>query len=375
MVYWLLIPVRARTPFLVLLSAAYLGWKSPAATAAIFLWTTLFVWAAPRAKTASQPRRVTGALILAILGWLALFKYAPVLADALGTTELESLLLLPIGISYYAFKLIHYAVEVGRGRIPEHSLWDALAWTMLFPAFTAGPIERFDHFLLHRREQPSEAQIASGITRIFHGMIKKLLLADGFLLVLAGDSGSFLATLDQHTTLEAWGFLFLMYLWAYLDFSAYSDIAIGASRLFGIELMENFNWPVVAASISDFWKRWHMSLAAWCQSYVYMPSVGLTRNPYVATYATFLVMGMWHGAAFNWLCWGFFHGTGVAVHLTWKRYKRRRKWHKWMDKGAWRFVGIPPTLAFVTAAAAFTTTVEHGGWAGLRLFAKLFFVG
>ncbi len=373
-VYWVL-PERWRNHFLVLLSVGYLCTLAVWPTLVLVAWTTLFFYLAPKAKDASNPRRFTGALVLGILGWMALFKYVPRLVDAIATTSLEAQILLPLGISYYAFKLVHYAIEVGRGRIGEHRLGDALVWATLFPAFSAGPIERFDHFLAQRHARPDAALVADGMTRIVHGLIKKVFFADVVLLGLAGTPRELVANLDTTSTPAVWGFCFVMYLWAYLDFSAYSDIAIGASKLFGIELMENFNWPVLAANLSQFWKRWHMTLATWCQAYVYLPSVGLTRNPYLATYATFLVMGLWHGAAWNWLLWGLFHGTGVATNLTWNRYKRRRKWHKWMDKGWYAWVGILPTTAFVTAAAAFTTTVELGGWAGLRVFAKLFFIG
>ena len=374
LVYWLL-PARVRNGFLVLLSVGYLSSIALWPTLAIVGWTTLFFWLAPKAKSASRPRVVTGTLLLAILGWMALFKYVPRLVDAIATTSLEAQLLVPIGISYYAFKLVHYAIEVGRGRIPEHRLSDALVWATLFPAFSAGPIERFDHFLAQRHERPDAELVAAGMTRILHGLVKKVFFADLILLSLAGSPTELVNHLDTTSTLSVWGFCFVMYLWAYLDFSAYSDIAIGASKLFGIELMENFDWPILAGNLSQFWKRWHMTLAGWCQAYVYLPSVGLTRNPYLATYATFLVMGLWHGAALNWLFWGLFHGTGVATNLTWNRYKRRRKWHKWMDKGAYAWVGVLPTTLFVTAAASFTTTVELGGWAGLRVFAKLFFIG
>lgn len=373
--YWNLIPAERRSWFLAFVSIGYLALKAPGATAAVVFWTLAFFWAVPRARQASRPLRAVGGLIGLLLGYLVLFKHLPVIFDALASTELEAKVILPLGASYYVFKLVHYAVEVTRGSIEEHDAYDALAWTTLFPAFLAGPIERFDHFLANRHAQPSAAMFASGITRIVHGLIKKLVIADVFLLGLAGSVPEMLATLNQRSTPEVWWFLFLMYLWAYLDFSAYSDIAIGSARLFGIELMENFDWPVLAENIGQFWKRWHMTLAGWCQSYVYLPFVGLTRNPYAATYATFLVMGIWHGAAFNWLFWGLFHGTGVSIHLRWNRYKRKKKWHKWMNKGWWAWAGVLPTTLFVTAAAAFTTTVPQGGWAALRLFGKLFFIG
>ena len=372
LVYWLL-PARVRTAFLVALSTGYLATKAPGATAAVVGWTLGFLWAVPRAAAMAPSTRWIGGLIGLILGYLVVFKHLPVIASTLFHNDLERAIVLPLGASYYVFKLVHYAVEVNRNNIAAHTWWDALAWTTMFPAFTAGPIERFDHFLTHREHEPSVPMFTEGTTRLVHGMIKKFVFADGILLRAAELLGS-ADSIHTASTPRVWAFLFAMYLWGYLDFSAYSDIAIGASRLFGIRLMENFDWPVFANSISTFWKRWHMTLAGWCQVYVYMPFVGYYRNPYVATYLTFLTMGMWHGAAFNWVFWGLFHGTGVATHLTWSRYKRGRKWHKWMDKGWYSYVGIVPTTIFVTAAAAFPTTASLGGLQGLRVFAKLFFI-
>ena len=120
-----------------------------------------------------------------------------------------------------------------------------------------------------------------------------------------------MANIDTIAIWKVWGFLALTYLYAYLDFSAYTDIAIGASRLFGIKIMENFNFPILAINISDFWKRWHMTLAGWCQTYIYMPVMARTRTPYAAVFATFTMMGLWHGATAGWLLWGLYHATGV----------------------------------------------------------------
>lgn len=372
LVFWRL-PTAWRMSALSALSIGYLGSKAPGSTLAIVAWTLAFVALAPRITDARKPLQFAAGMILAILGFLVAFKYAPPIVDAITGSELEAAIFLPLGLSYYAFKLIHYVVESKRGNLPEHRLSDVLAWTTLFPAFTAGPIERFDHFLKEREETPSKAMYVEGWTRIVHGIVKKLIFADGIALGAAQMFGS-ASHPEAMSTPATWAFTFFMYLWAYLDFSAYSDLAIGGGRLFGIRLMENFNWPILANSISNFWKRWHMTLAGWCQVHVYMPFVGISRNPYAATYLTFLTMGLWHGAALNWVFWGLFHGTGVAVHLTWSRYKRKRKWHKWMDKGWWKYAGILPTTLFVTAAASFTTTAHVGWREGLVMFLKLFFI-
>lgn len=369
LVFWRL-PERWRVQFLVGLSLAYLGFRAPTSTAIVVGWTCLFWWAAPRVLRPGTPFGVRS-LVLAIVGFLVAVKHVPELLAGL-VTDVEAPFVTPIGVSYYTFKLVHYAVEVKRGRIRAHALTDALAWTTLFPAFTAGPIERFDHFLGQRAEHPSAPMFAEGATRVLQGMVKKFVFADGLLLVLAQKLGS-VEHVERFSTPRAWAFVILMHLWAYLDFSAYSDIAIGSARLFGYRLMENFDWPVLATNIASFWKRWHMTLSGWCTTYVYMPLVGWSRNSYLAIYATFMTMGLWHGAAWNWVFWGVWHGTAVVVHGRWKVFKRKRGWHTWMDTGWLGWWGWLPTLLFVSAAAAFTTTTEQGGYAALTLFARLFF--
>ena len=166
----------------------------------------------------------------------------------------------------------------------------------------------------------------------------------------------------------------MTFLYVYMDFSAYSDIAIGSSRLFGIRIMENFNWPIFAQNIGDFWRRWHMTLAGWCQTYVYLPTIGLSRNPFLAVYATFLAIGLWHAGSINYACWGLYHATGVAVFQIWQRFKRRRGW-VFLDHNPWHLLGIPITFLFVTGSFAFT--VPHGvgtAYDGLRIFLKLLFI-
>jgi alginate O-acetyltransferase complex protein AlgI len=215
------------------------------------------------------------------------------------------------------------------------------------------------------------------VTRIVQGLIKMFVLGRILIvqilqpLAIGYDPraiGNLETQLNGMASYAVWGYLTLTFLYAYIEFSAYSDIAIGASRLYGFRIMENFNFPIAACNISDFWKRWHMTLVGWIQSYVYMPTIGLTRRPYVAVYCTFIAMGLWHGATWNWLLWGLYHGTIVSLYLTWGRIKRSRGWHA-SGSGPLRYAGIPITFAFVTCSYAFSAT--SGGWMALRVFVKL----
>ena len=264
-----------------------------------------------------------------------------------------------------------------RDNLPAHSIQEFLSYIFLVPIFTAGPIERFDHFQNNREPRWQAVLAVEGLTRIAHGLIKKLVLGNLVLLPLFGsvpDGAALLAQLGELPTYAVWRFCGLSFLYMYLDFSAYSDIAIGSSRLFGIRIMENFDWPILAENISVFWKRWHMTLAGWCQSYVYLPTIGLTRNPYLATYLTFGAIGLWHSGSVGWLAWGMYHATGISVYGSWTRYRRRRKW-KGLDRPFGKCVGIALTLAFVSAGSALTAVDGVGSaYDIIRVFAKLLFI-
>jgi alginate O-acetyltransferase complex protein AlgI len=135
--------------------------------------------------------------------------------------------------------------------------------------------------------------------------------------------------------------------------------------------MENFNWPIIARNIGEFWTRWHMTLAGWCQAYVYLPTIGWTRNPYLAVYATFLAMGLWHAGSMHFVCWGLYHATGVAVFQLWRRSQFRRR-SKFLDRGLWRHAGVPVTFLFVAGSFAFTFTHGVGNWFdGFRILLRM----
>lgn len=374
--YWL-VAARYRAAVLAIMSVAYLFRLDSPATLALLGWTVLVYVVAPAGRPMRPRSWVLPGLVLSLLGYLAYFKYVPRLLAAVSSEPFVARVAMPLGISYFTFKLIHYAVERSRGNIAPHGFSDFVSYIMLVPIFSAGPIERFDHYLSRREDLWRGQSAAEGVTRIAHGLIKKFLIANLLLLPLLSsvrDGGELLHDLASLPTWKVWAFCVRSFLYLYLDFSAYSDIAIGASRLFGLNILENFNWPILASNISDFWKRWHMTLAGWCQSYVYMPTIGLTRNPYVATYATFLAIGVWHSASPGWILWGLYHATGISAYGTWSRVRRRRKW-RGLDRPATRWLGVAATLAFVSAGASLTAVDGHGGvYASLRVLAKLLFI-
>jgi alginate O-acetyltransferase complex protein AlgI len=375
-VYWLL--PRGRMAFLGGASYLYLVTLDPRSIVGLTIWTGLFYFLAPKAAGKDRRSRwLLAFLVLGMLAYLAYFKYVPPLLAAFATNPLSERLLIPLGISYFTFKLIHYALETARGRISGHSFASFFTYVFLFPIFSAGPIERFDHFLANREQKVSRELLAEGGTRILQGLIKKFVFAELIIYPLLAEKTTALLLDDARAIapLRTWLHLALAYAYFYLDFSSYSDIAIGGARLFGFRVTENFNFPFLAPNISNFWNRWHISLSNWCRSYVYMPVIGWTRNPYLATYATFAAIGLWHAGNWNQLSWGLYHATGITIFQAWGRMRRRYKWKK-LEGWKSQLVGTGITIVFVTGSYVFIVTEHDGGiGAAFRMAAKLFGVG
>lgn len=221
----------------------------------------------------------------------------------------------PLGMSFFAFEFVHYLYEVRKGAAPLRNPLQFLLFSIFFPSLVAGPIKRFGQFIPELQAgaagvNPDDA--AAGLRRVALGFVKKVVFADNLTLVIAWYGPNF-ATLDL---LTRWFIFTLLALRILMDFSGYSDIAIGLARLLGIELPENFNWPYAATSIQDFWQRWHISLSSWIRDYVYIPlggnRHGLARKIFNGLVA-FALVGLWHGPAWNFVLWGLYHGVGLAI--------------------------------------------------------------
>lgn len=376
LVFWRL-PIGLRYWFLALVSVGYGVLLEPVGTVLLLGWVVAFFYLAPQAMHEGRRSRIVlFTLVGGILGFLFWFKYLPVITAFVAASSPGLAIAIPLGISYYTFKLIHYAVEMARGNIENRSFSLFLCFIFLFPIFTAGPIQRYDHFLANKSDHWNQTFFVEGMTRIIYGLIKAFVILHVLQLAFPKlglpESGVALAeNLGDYGTWTVWLFLSLTYVYAYLDFSAYSDIAIGASRLFGLKIMENFNWPVLATNIQDFWRRWHMTLAAWCQSYIYLPVMARLRSPYAAIFATFVCMGAWHGASPGWILWGLYHAIGVSSYVTWARFARRFDWWRHAQKSPARYLGLPVTFAFISGSYAFSST--GGGLANsLTVFLAIF---
>jgi alginate O-acetyltransferase complex protein AlgI len=363
-VYWLL-PVHWRIWSLTVASLALL-WQFLGATFLPMAALALWVFFAPRLAD-KLPSAVGKALQTPLPAWTVFmyfvwFKYLNGPIHGVLDPQDAAKVLVPIGISYFSFKLLHYAIEQRRGNFPNHSFGDYLNWLFLAPIFTAGPIERFEHFLKERQIVAFEwGFIQEGLFRIARGLVKKF-----YLCMLVNEAiqrithGGMLAMVNSQVTTAphlVWLGLFLTLVYVYLDFSAYTDIAIGSSRLFGLKIMENFNMPYLATNLQMFWQRWHMTLANWCRTYIYMSMIGFTRNPYLAVLATFATMGLWHAASPHWVSWGIWHGLGLMWLLYWGQLSKRRKW-TFFKTGIGPFAGWLLTMFYVALGGALT--VFHG---------------
>lgn len=219
-------------------------------------------------------------------------------------------LAMPLGISYYTFKIISYLADVYRDKcLVSNSLVDYSIYISFFPQIICGPIARFNEFNNYQNHlaQPSQKFFNQGCYLILSGLFKKLVIADRL--------SSYVTTIFSNYTayppLALWLAAFFFTVQIYCDFSGYSEIAIGITNLFGIECRFNFNKPYFAYSINDFWKKWHISLSSWLQDYIYIPLGGNRKGIFqknLNIIITFFISGIWHGTGLNFICWGLWHG-------------------------------------------------------------------
>lgn len=259
--------------------------------------------------------------------FLFIFKYSGFVAETVGTLMDHSIsipdLALPLGISFYTFQIISYLVDVYRYETPAQSnFFDFALYVSMFPQLVAGPIVRYQDIneQLHYR-QHSVLQMSDGIQRFICGLAKKVLIANQFGIIAdhAFSLGPYLLTTGM-----AWFGAISYTFQIYFDFSAYSDMAIGLGKMFGFRFQENFNYPYISKSITEFWRRWHMSLSGWFRDYVYIPlggSRGTQGENIRNLLLVWLLTGLWHGAAWNFILWGLYYGILLMV-------ERRIGFHK-----------------------------------------------
>ena len=310
MVYFL-VPRKFKNGILLLFSLVFYGWGEPKLlflmifTIAMFYGCGLMI-----GKSENQRQKkfwLTVSIVISI-GLLGLFKYADFFIDSVNAVTGLSLpllrLALPVGISFYTFQCLSYTIDVYRGNVPAQK--DPIsfgAYVALFPQLIAGPIVRYVDVVreLDQRTHSWE-DFCLGLRRFLIGLGKKVLIADNFALLvkLFRESG-------EKSVLFYWLYAVAFMLNLYFDFSGYSDMAIGLGRIFGFHFIENFNYPYLSKSVTEFWRRWHMSLGSWFRDYIYIPMGGnrVSKGRWIFNILTvWMLTGLWHGAAWNFVLWG-----------------------------------------------------------------------
>jgi D-alanyl-lipoteichoic acid acyltransferase DltB (MBOAT superfamily) len=287
----------------------------------LFLGHIVVAWAGPiLARRTGQRSFIDLAIALQLVS-LALFKYSDFIVEnieaVLGITLAHSSWLLPIGISFFTFQLVSYLIDVRRGDAAPYPLTSILLYISFFPHLIAGPIVRHNELLPQFDEDPLRSglpeRLGKGAALFIIGMAKKVLLADQ-LAALADPI--FAASAAQTNFATMWTGAIAFSLQLFLDFSAYSEMAIGLALMFGLWLPENFNTPYRALDLRDFWRRWHITLSTFLRDYVYIPLGGNRHGVAQYVLATLITMGacgLWHGAGWNFVIWGLFHGCGLLV--------------------------------------------------------------
>ena len=324
-------PGLGRRLLLLAANLAFL-WAFDPLAPAIFLAVSLLGWFAARRAAAGAS---VGELIL--LGApLLLPLFLPKLpwlggggaaadAEAAGASGVSNVvgarMAMFIGASYFTLRALHVVLDARRHRRLHLGLFDFLVYNSFFPMTVAGPIERADHFALsyERLGRATREDWAAGLTRIFQGLLKKVVLGGIALAWAAPITGFGSGPFSASSSGQAWLALYAITLYAYFDFAGYSDMAVGLGYLFGIRIPQNFNSPYKSKNIAEFWRRWHISLSSWLRDYLFQPLGGLFGSKWQQAWNLLVTMslgGLWHGASWTFVIWGVYHGLLLAAYGT-----------------------------------------------------------
>ena len=340
---YFIIPRKAR--YIWLLAASYffyMSWNPGYALLLLLSTAITYIGSLLLDKCSDRPghrKTVAAVVLIANLGILFLFKYLNFAVDTLqrvleriGVTLAEPgfSLLLPVGISFYIFQAVGYLIDVYRGDLePERNFLRYALFVSFFPQLVAGPIERSTNLLpqlnqLEKMKLWEGDRVRDGAIVMLYGYILKMVIADRAAILV--DTVFDVFTYSQYQGITVWVAAILFSLQIYCDFAGYTYIAIGASKVLGINLMNNFDTPYLATSIKDFWDRWHISLTTWFRDYLYFPLGGSRKGKlrkYINIMIVFTFSGLWHGASWHYVAWGVVHGVmRVAGELTQKLRER-----------------------------------------------------
>lgn len=357
-----LTPRVGKNAVLLLFSLVFYGWEEPKYLAVMLVCTALgygFGLALGRAGRPGVRKALLAASVLSSLSFLVYFKYADFFLSNFNALTGASLPLLqmtlPVGISFYTFQILSYTVDVYRGEAQvQKNPIDLACYVTMFPQLIAGPIVRYTD-VAEQLKQRGRGDFQKGASRFLVGLGKKILFANLLGEVCAAWRGT-----QDGSVLFSWLYAVSYTLHIYFDFSGYSDMAIGLGALLGFRFPENFNYPYIAASVTEFWRRWHMTLSRWFRDYVYIPLGGnrkgmgkQLRNILIV----WLLTGFWHGAAWNFLCWGlYFAALLILEKLVLLRFLEKHR----------IFGHVYLLLAVVFGFVLFDAATLSGAWDCIR---------
>ena len=367
-----ILPKKVRNVWLLLGSLFFYGWNNPKYLPILIISIAVNYFAGiliakfaqkddakkSAAGRSNAQKAVLGAALILNLASLVYFKYTTMILETLGDikgneAELPEIML-PIGISFFTFQSIAYIVDVYRmegsldkeGKrvsIVERNFIDYALYISMFPQLLEGPIERYPKMKAAlKAPELSVDKFAAGIERFIIGLAKKAIIADTL-----GQTADLIFGCDPAimATSVSWLGALLYTLQIYFDFSGYTDMALGLGKLFGFDFTENFNYPYISTSITEFWRRWHISLSSWFRDYLYIPLGGNRRgNVYINLLIVFLATGIWHGAAWGFLVWGLWHGAFMLIE---RYFKGRTLKHHLPVIFKWMYTMLAVTLGWV----------------------------
>lgn len=347
LLYYICKNISYRNVILVISSLVFYAWGEPSLVIMLAVSITLNYiygrlidkhYATTKAKAAFIAALITN------FGFLGVFKYTGFFVSNINLLLHTNIPLpniaLPLGISFYTFQTLSYIIDLYKGKVRvQKSLIKFAGYVSMFPQLVAGPIVRYADVAAELDNRTvSVADFADGAKRFVAGLCKKLLLANN-----AGSVASMLLDNPHMAAGTAWlGILFYTFQ-IYFDFSSYSDMAIGLGKIFGFHFMENFNYPYISKNITDFWRRWHISLSSFFRDYVYIPLGGNRYHEIRNIFAVWFLTGMWHGASWNFILWGLFYGVLLFIE--------KKSFRQWMMK-------IPAPFSYI-----YTMFIVMIGWA------------
>jgi D-alanyl-lipoteichoic acid acyltransferase DltB (MBOAT superfamily) len=310
---------------------------------------------------------------------LAYFKYANFFLDSFNTvagTHWDiGRIILPIGISFFTFTQIAYLVDTYQGKVKETNALHYLLFVTYFPHLIAGPVlhhkEMMPQFALRTTYRFQLTNFSVGVGFFIIGLFKKVILADGIQPFV----GPVFDAAPSHvlTGLEAWGGALAYTMQLYFDFSGYSDMAIGLSKMLNVDLPLNFNSPYKALNITDFWRRWHMTLSRFLRDYLYIPLGGNRKGPtrrYLNLFATMVLGGLWHGAGWTFVIWGALHGVYLAINHAWQSFRGSVLGHD-LERSSWLGRMLALTVTFLAVVVAWVFFRATSFDAALRVLAGM----